>query len=573
MPYALFAVIMLSTLGFVGMASAQDASGAALFIQTYDHLCTGAFLNSSAISYTIAPDPLTFYAFFNPSQTDICESCAIMILDPPYELDSLRSALLERSEVFGVVKFNQIVGRSPFNVLWTINEHAQKPVGGQPACFPELDPILNNIVRNVIGSPDNDSIPTLYDHANLKDLIGVIINTHEPYRVLKYLEQNGAVMLSSGAYARMWAFVPVSLLIPLVEQHPDVEMSVMVQPSPSNNEPILDIDNATISKGGAVRYWFSVQDDDLDDRLFFTAVSSNRSIATIDASNRNVVGQPPDYRSIVRSGYMDIIPHSTGMAKVTVAVIDGASVVTGTFVVNVTDNTAPRLHVVSKMPHLVVGKENYFISAIDPDGDTLSFEIFGSAGDIESVSVSTSNNTLALTPIAQGQDDVRIMVSDGRGGYDSAEIRVCVVTSNVPPQISPMPSYIAVPVGAGTIAVPVLATDADGDIIFLFDIISYNYTVANIDYPPLEPPDFRDVVYPWPPPCESRVGGDYRKPLFITPNAVGNTTVTIRAQDPWGGKDAETFQVIVYEPTDSHYAPYWRYEIPRDLFPYSDWVP
>ena len=67
------------------------------------------------------------------------------------------------------------------------------------------------------------------------------------------------------------------------------------------------------------------------------------------------------------------------------------------------------------------------------------------------VSVSTSKDTITLTPIAEGQGEMEITVSDGKGGYGQGYFRVCVAESNSPPQLSPMPSHIAVPVGAETV--------------------------------------------------------------------------------------------------------------------------
>lgn len=729
-PYALFVVIILPMLGFAGIASSQD--NATYIMQTHDHLCTGAFLKSSGISYTVLPDELPFYAHFHQSPTDVCESCTTIMIDIPYHefLDSLWPALRERTEFFGVEEVPLQGGLpAPQDVFWSINNYAIKPVGGFPPCVFELDPILNNIVRNMLGSPDHDSIPAPYDHANPEDLIGVIISTREPLRMQEYLAQNDAVTLSTAVldgYASMEAFVPVSLLIPFVERHPGVEVKAMVvgkhaiihtgdwyyslgdrsvwrtdveppnwyiipdgnvgiinvnadrtmvgdelltgtprcyytdgldppyeescegnidsrtveilmnlnpraklyvvdtnlshivstanwlfdkgvdtihiiddvetltvtispaylvhatEPSSSSNhDPILDIDDVTISqRDDAVSHWFSIQDDDLDDRLIFAAESSNRSIATIDVHNLGLASLPsleslenlesppsledllgqlrapgiPSYDNTVRTHYVDIFPHSAGMTKITVSVTDGASVVTDTFVVTVTDNTAPKLEIDRARFSVVVGEARDVTPvAVDPDGDTLSYEILEPAGGLGSVSVSVSNDTMTLTPIAEGQDDIEIMVSDGKGGHDHASFRVCVAALNSPPRISPLPSHITIPVNADTMSIEVVATDADGDEIFLASIIRSNYTVASIEY---HYPEFSaiDFGYHHIQPCAPRSELDKRyETLLITPKTVGNTTATIEVQDAWGGLDFATIQVTVYEPTASGY--------------------
>ena len=103
---------MLLLLGIAGTASAQDSMG--LIIQTYDHLCTGAFLNSSAISYTVVPGEVQL-----SHRTDVCESCAMIMDFPPNEFGtSLIPALLERAEVFGIA---EVATRHSLQYSWIIN--------------------------------------------------------------------------------------------------------------------------------------------------------------------------------------------------------------------------------------------------------------------------------------------------------------------------------------------------------------------------------------------------------------------------------------------------------------------
>ena len=130
-----------------------------------------------------------------------------------------------------------------------------------------------------------------------------------------------------------------------------------------------------------------------------------------------------------------------------------------------------------------------------------------------------------------------------------------------------MPSHIAVPVGAETVAIQVIATDTDGDAVIFPTIVGYNRTVASIDFPYLGP-YVRTDEYHHSPPCNARYGVEQRRiPLFITPNAAGSTTVTISAVDT-RSSDSETFQVIVYEPADFNHDHFWNYRMPRDIFPY-----
>lgn len=122
---------------------------------------------------------------------------------------------------------------------------------------------------------------------------------------------------------------------------------------------------------------------------------------------------------------------------------------------------------------------------------------------------------------------IEITVSDGKGGYDQGSFRVCVRESNSPTQLSPLPSRIAVSVGAETVAIQVVATDTDGDKVIFPTVFGDNRTVANIEFPGL---GFwtEQLVYCHSPPCDARYGMKQRRiPLFITPDTVGNTTVTM----------------------------------------------
>lgn len=106
-----------------------------------------------------------------------------------------------------------------------------------------------------------------------------------------------------------------------------------------------------------------------------------------------------------------------------------------------------------------------------------------------------------------------------------------MVESNSPVQLSPMPSHIAIPVGAETVAIQVVATDTDGDKVIFHTVTGYNRTVADIEFPYLGD-GLVTSEYHHSPPCNARYGAEqHRTPLFITPNAVGSTTVTISATD------------------------------------------
>ena len=96
----------------------------------------------------------------------------------------------------------------------------------------------------------------------------------------------------------------------------------------------------------------------------------------------------------------------------------------------------------------------------------------------------------------------------------------------------------------------ITATDADNDKIFWFSGLRSNSSVASAwyDYAPrLSNTEYHHVS-----PCDLRYGGETSQSLLITPNGIGNSTITIRIADVWGGTDTKTLHVTVYEPTDAN---------------------
>lgn len=184
----------------------------------------------------------------------------------------------------------------------------------------------------------------------------------------------------------------------------------------------------------------------------------------------------------------------------------------------------------------------------DTSGSVLS-ALLEPADGFTSVSIDITNDTMTLTPIAEGQDYVEMTVSDGKGGYDHGYFRVCTVVSNSPPRLSSIPEHIPISIEAETVNMSITATDTDNDKIFWFSVLSSNRSVASAqyDYTPSSP-----VVgqYHHVSPCELRYGGERSQPLLIIPNGIGNSTLTIKIADIWGGTDTKVLHVTVYGPTD-----------------------
>ena len=707
---ALFALITPAVLGFAGTSDAQEVTG--YVIQTFDDLCTEAFLNNFAKSHTII-DKLA------DTSGDIK---SIVIHLPSDTSNSMLSALLERAEIYSVREFSVSEDSTSISDV-QIHNSAQKHPYVKSKCYTELDSTLNDIVRNVMGVLDHNSRPAPFDHINTDDLIGVVISTQEPLYVQSYLEEKGAVLLSTtdfDEYSNIEAFVPVSLLIDLAELQHYTDISAMlvhghtvihtgdwyyghgerrvwrsdVEPPgyrivyggnvgvvdmstdhipmmkelstdmqnrchyidganlsahiqcnenisakvaeiltntdtraklyvvdtnlpdtsstanwmfekgvdviyiitdtktltvtmsrayllsetgqqtsytwvapiarlpdlfseeeqpPSTNVPVLNLTDAImISQGQEARYQFFANDYDINDALTYAAASSNRSIITTAMGTYGyLMYTPSGYEEFVRGAHIKIVPHSVGTTKVTISISDGTNVVTDTVSVTVINNTVPELNVDRVRYSLIVGETHTVTPiAVDIDQDTLLYDILEPADGFTSVSIDITNDTMILTPIAEGQDYIEMTVSDGKGGYDQGYFRVCAVASNSPPRLSPIPEHIPISIEAETVNMSITATDTDNDKIFWFSGLYSNSSVVSAQYD--YTPRLRTGEYHHVSPCDLRYGGETSQSLLITPNGIGNSTITIRIADVWGGTDTKTLHVTVYEPTDAN---------------------
>lgn len=153
----------------------------------------------------------------------------------------------------------------------------------------------------------------------------------------------------------------------------------------------------------------------------------------------------------------------------------------------------------------------------DPDGDALTFSATSSD---ESVATATiSGSMLTVTPLARGEATITVTAADSYGGAAAVEFEVAVA-ANAAPTINAALPDTSLTAGAGTITQDLNAvfSDPDGD--------PLTFAAASSD----------DAV------AEATVTGST---LTVTPVSVGDATITVTADDGFGGTTEATFDVTV----------------------------
>ena len=158
------------------------------------------------------------------------------------------------------------------------------------------------------------------------------------------------------------------------------------------------------------------------DALTYTTVSTNTRVATVSVSNSTLT----------------ITPLAEGTTTVMIIVKDtGELTITRNFTVTVNPppNRAP-MAVATIVPlTLTAGTGATIIDMAahfsDPDGDTLTYTAISANAAVATVSV--SNSTLAITPLAEGTTTVMIVVQDTSG---------LTITQNITVTVNPAPNAV-----------------------------------------------------------------------------------------------------------------------------------
>lgn len=159
----------------------------------------------------------------------------------------------------------------------------------------------------------------------------------------------------------------------------------------------------------------------------------------------------------------------------------------------------------------------------DPDGDALSYAVSGLPAGL---GFNPGNRTISGTPSQVGTFTVTITVNDGVGGVGSSTFSLTVRANNIP--APPSIPNAQVTLGAGWSYTAPWFTDADGD--------ALSYSAAGMP------------SGVWFDPASRTFGG--------TPSGAGNFTITIWANDGYGGVSSTSFVLTVSSPPPVNQAPY-----------------
>lgn len=272
----------------------------------------------------------------------------------------------------------------------------------------------------------------------------------------------------------------------------------------ANRKPtVTTIPDQTTNKGidqaVDVSSYFSDADKDV---LTYTASSSHDEVATAHVSGDTVT----------------IKPVSLGTSTITITANDGnKGEVTQTFTVTVANRppvakTLPNQTMNKGSNPAVVNLSTYFS---DEDKDALTYTT-SSSSDVATVHV--SGDTVTITPVSQGTENVTVMANDRKGGTVSESFKVTI--ENRKPTASIIPNQTMNRGSKQTVNLSTYFSDVDDD------SLTYSAVSSN------------DVA-------TVQVTGDT---LTITSAVQGNDTLTVTANDGKGGTITESFTVTFVIP-------------------------
>ncbi len=295
-----------------------------------------------------------------------------------------------------------------------------------------------------------------------------------------------------------------------------VDDTFTVTVSDANNSPVVAsaIADQSVRAGGAVDVDLQgVFSDDDGDTLALSAASSDINLATvaIDGNTLTVNGV------------------AVGSATVTVTANDGyGGTVDDTFTVTVSDaNNSPVVaSAIADQSVRAGGAVDVDLQGVfsDDDGDTLTLS--AASSDTNLATAAVNGNTLTVNGVAVGSATVTVTANDGYGGTVDDTFTVTVTDANTPPAVANAIADQSVRAG-GAVDVDLqgVFSDDDGDTLTL-SAASSDTNLATV-----------------------AVNGNT---LTVNGVAVGSATVTVTANDGYGGTVDDTFTVTV---TDANTPP------------------
>ncbi len=287
-------------------------------------------------------------------------------------------------------------------------------------------------------------------------------------------------------------------------------IAVTVNPAPNRAPaPMGTIVPITLTAGDStqtvdVSTYFSDPDGD---RLGYTAVSANTGVATVTVSDATIT----------------ITPVAEGATTVTATANDGSLNATQTIpiLVNSAPNRAPMVEAPIAPVTLVAGAGptdmDVSVYFSDPDGDKLSY--IAVSADTDVATVSLSDTTLTITPVADGATTVTITASDSSLNATQT-IAVLVIQPNRVPVVVETIEPVTLTAGDSALTLDVADKflDPAGDVL-TYSVQSADTTVVTV--------------------------GVANSTIIITPVAEGATTVIVTAQDSEGLTAFQTIAITV----------------------------
>jgi hypothetical protein len=228
---------------------------------------------------------------------------------------------------------------------------------------------------------------------------------------------------------------------------------VSITVSPVNDAPIATGGSAATDEDVSVSFQLGASDVEGDSLTFTVTTPPSEGTVLCDAAGACTYDPPADF---------------TGEANVYYDVSDGAAIGNGVFVVIVAPLNDPPVADDSTLSTPEDTALSITLAATDVDGDPLTYSVTAPPAH-GTLACGADSTSCVFTPAPNynGPDSLQWSVSDGNTS-DAATVAITVSAVNDAPQALDTSATV---IEEGTIAVPLIASDAEGDAI-TFSIVS-----------------------------------------------------------------------------------------------------